>query len=201
MTIAAKPYLDYLDKEMTIMGVLSGFSFAAAALLAKESSLLSAIAHQALGSMANAYFVILGVLLMAGAGVSFYLQRSHLALRFEGLALWATGTLPAGESLGEVISGGDTWSFWIPYQLGIVLAIGSLFAYAGAALPSESDLRGSYGVLVLAAVLIIGAYIIGMRVLNDKAEFASNDAVAGASAKKRPRRRTRSARKLSRKAR
>jgi hypothetical protein len=31
-----KPYLDYLDKEMTIMGILSAFCVGAAALVARE---------------------------------------------------------------------------------------------------------------------------------------------------------------------
>jgi hypothetical protein len=78
-----KPYLDYLDKEMTIMGVLSTFCLAVPALFferiiaANEKS----IGHDFLNrlvSMGSIYMITASVLMLFAA-MYFYKQRSLLA--------------------------------------------------------------------------------------------------------------------------
>jgi hypothetical protein len=75
-----KAYLEYLDKEMTIMGILSTFCVVAASLVidrtagAEKTSYLATMiwAHQ-MG------YVLFGSSLLLAAGLFFYLQRSRLA--------------------------------------------------------------------------------------------------------------------------
>src|SRR6266542_7101379 len=82
-----KFYLDYLDKEMTIMGILSGFCVAVLALvvdkiaLAKDSPSLASLWSR----QENHWLIGLTALLLAA--LLFYLQRSYLAFYYGQIAL------------------------------------------------------------------------------------------------------------------
>jgi hypothetical protein len=119
MTLTPKPFLDYLDKEMTIMGILSGFCIAVIVLVvdkvagASQSSDLSTLwkdqaAHWAIGA---------GALLVAA--LTFYRQRSHLA--------WYYGQITLAEirvdekTLRKLLTDADSWETWLYYRYGFCI--------------------------------------------------------------------------------
>jgi hypothetical protein len=119
----AKPYLDYLDKEMTIMGILSAFSIAAPAavlgtLLSKDSGVSAQIWA---GQQA---FIAAGSALCAVAAFLFYKQRSLLAWYYGQLSLTeALGgqVIAVYEEVKEYLLMADSWQTWLSYCLGFTL--------------------------------------------------------------------------------
>ena len=87
---SAKPYLDYLDKEMTIEGILSAFCVAVGAVVFDR--ILGAKGDSASGLVAALqYFsypyVLAAIVGLMAAALFFYLQRSALAWRYGELSL------------------------------------------------------------------------------------------------------------------
>jgi hypothetical protein len=126
---SAKTYLDYLDKEMTIQGILSAFcvSFGAAAfdriLLAKAAEANTPLINN-LRTNANS-FVLAAIIAIMVAALFFYLQRSELAWLHGQLSLAVTrkmeniSTPPDGYSFEECLEIGDSWSLWNRYLFGL----------------------------------------------------------------------------------
>lgn len=110
----AKLYLDYLDKEMTIMGILSTFSVAAvAAILNKllsiedKQTMLQAIwAH-------GSYYISFASVLMLLSALCFYCQRSHLAWHYGQICLCLTRE-PSG--VNDQLDAAHSWETWIHYR-------------------------------------------------------------------------------------
>lgn len=73
-------YLDYLDEEMTIMGILSSFRVAAAALIFEVVGDAGSTKHYFFGHMSGQHMSALsiGSGFLIAAGVCFNLQRSKL---------------------------------------------------------------------------------------------------------------------------
>lgn len=133
MAVEPKPYLEYLDKEMFIMGILSAFSVAVATLPVEQVLSEKKSPVSQLFIMRDAH-VVAGILLALLAAFCFYLQRSHLA--------WYYGQIALAQSLGEVsphpigswLLQADAWDTWLRYQTGFIalsLSIAS-YVYAGA---------------------------------------------------------------------
>jgi hypothetical protein len=82
-----KAYLEYLDKEMTIMGILSTFCVAAAALLIDR---VGSAGHDSFfEGLAKSHIVqvLIGSGLLMLAGLYFYLQRSILAFFYGSICM------------------------------------------------------------------------------------------------------------------
>src|ERR1700688_1793386 len=82
----SQPYIDYLDKEMTIMGILSFFCVSVIGVVLKtifDSTLGGhGIDSQSLGGQAwlkGSYYITWGTPSLLAASLSFYRQRSRLA--------------------------------------------------------------------------------------------------------------------------
>lgn len=60
MAEKVKPYLDYLDKEMTIMGILSAFCVGTAGLVAKEVLKVSGEGQLFAACRGDFYYIITG---------------------------------------------------------------------------------------------------------------------------------------------
>jgi hypothetical protein len=109
-----KPYLDYLDKEMTIMGLLSGFSLALAALAVDR------IASAGVGVLAMMWPAS-GDLILAGSGTAllsafwFYRQRSLLASYVGQITL---AQLKSNQHVESLLVEADGWDTWVNYQRG-----------------------------------------------------------------------------------
>jgi len=124
-----KPYLEYLDKEMTIMGVLSAFSvalssFATEKIVGADKGFLRQLWD------ASGDHLIVGAGLAVIAAYFFYLQRSHLA--------WYYGQIALAESLGSKsavqvenwLASADCWDTWVRYHAAFAALTVSFAAYA-----------------------------------------------------------------------
>jgi hypothetical protein len=124
---AAKPYLDYLDKEMTIEGILSAFCVAVGAVvfdrvLGAQAETASNLV-KALQEFSYPY-VLAAIIGLLTAALFFYLQRSTLAWLYGQLSLAVTREMAHGtaqtdsSSFIEGLDTGDSWSLWNRYKFG-----------------------------------------------------------------------------------
>ena len=125
---AAKPYLDYIDKEMTIQGILSAFCVAAGAaafdrVLGANSSAGSGLIKHL--QSVSCLYVLAAITGLITAAVAFYQQRSDLAWLHGLISLAVTREMhglptPSDSySFTEGIDIGDSWSLWVPYKVGV----------------------------------------------------------------------------------
>lgn len=131
MRLDPEPYLRYLDKEMNIMGILAGFSAALAWLpterVADTTGFFGDVwrlgrVHMLMGAAAGLVACFL-----------FYLQRSHLAWLYGGIAL-AQVSNDESDSVDawlEVAKGWDTWRLYKTAFVAVLLAV-VLYAFAAA---------------------------------------------------------------------
>ena len=121
--VSVERYLTYLDKEMTIMGILSGFCIAALAasikaLTDKDAAIAGSLWH------GSPLCVVLGNVLLLLAGLWFYQQRSSLAWYYGQIALEDSG-YSTGTSLYQWLQYADGWDTWVTYQRGFLFLIGA----------------------------------------------------------------------------
>lgn len=134
---AVQAYVDYLDKESTLVGLLATFAVAAGALLlqttlgAKELTAASKLWNTTGGYISTA------AMSCAIAALAFYRQRSHLAYYIGQIALARTfGAAPPedqGEpslSVGELLHMANAWSTWSWYQVGWIFLATAAVAFA-----------------------------------------------------------------------
>ena len=114
-TASAKEYLDYLDKEMTIMGILSTFCVAAVALtldrignadLSKDTVFRRIWEH-------DSTFVLVGSGWLLLAALCFYLQRSLVAYYYGGISLSLNNPEGHPWSTATWLVEADAWAVWI----------------------------------------------------------------------------------------
>jgi hypothetical protein len=117
---ATKAYLEYLDKEMTIMGILSTFCVAAGSLVidrtagAEKTSYLAMIwAHQ-MG------YVLFGSTLLMAAGLFFYLQRSRLAHFYGSICMSIARPGSHYWDTRRWLLEAYSWATWLRYRLGFM---------------------------------------------------------------------------------
>jgi hypothetical protein len=130
MKIDPKGYLDYLDKEMTIMGILSAVSIAAPA------GILNAVLGEQSGArallwLAGRHFIVVGSAFCVLAAFYFYKERSGLAWFYGQICLVnALDDTPSGsDELRELIRGADSWESWWSYSWGFTLLVAGFTAY------------------------------------------------------------------------
>jgi hypothetical protein len=111
-----KIYLDYLDKEMTIMGILSTFSIVTLGFLAGKIVFTDAQPGKYNFWENSFLFCFLGFLGLAVAALAFYLQRSLLAWFYGQISLNMAKS--DFESVLENLNDADGWGTWIRYQIG-----------------------------------------------------------------------------------
>jgi hypothetical protein len=167
-----KPYLDYLDKAMTIMGILSAFCVGTAGLVAKEMLKVSGEGQLFAPCQEVFYYIITGSGLMVVAAAVFYWQRSRLAWYYGQVSLWATDASVSGRGLLEILQESDTWAVWIPYQAGLSLTAAGLLAYFIALLPVPEKYEVLYVVMltITAALVVVIVWIIRLRRDRDEGE-------------------------------
>jgi hypothetical protein len=170
-----KPYLEYLDKEMTIMGILSAVSVLApggilSALVAnvKDKGLALEIWN------AGGLFIVGGSMLCIVAALFFYRQRSRLAWFYGQICL--NETLAKGDLASrELILDADSWETWWSYSCGFTFLIAGfveyLLAFATLLLPTFvqwpsvhlhafEELFFSISLLVAALIAILQRYVL-----------------------------------------
>jgi hypothetical protein len=142
--INVDPYLTYLDKEMTIMGILSGFCAAALALAIKLlcTKQLPTLIHDVMTSAPVC--LSLGLMFLLLATLSFYRQRSLLAWYYGQIALEESGH-STGSTPREWLQDADGWDTWMQYQRGFLLLAGVIgeFLLAGIVVRLQSPCAGN----------------------------------------------------------
>ena len=135
----AKYYLDYLDKEMSIMGVLSTFSVAVPSILIERivSSSKESIAYSFLHSLIDngLSYLIISLALMFFTAACFYKQRSLLAWYYGQLSLEISLPKYTLRRVKEWLKDADSWETWIPYNIAFWILFFA-FIFFGLALAS-----------------------------------------------------------------
>ena len=125
---ATKTYLEYLDKEMTIMGILSTFSIAAAGLVIDRVG--SAQHDSFFGGLAGDHIVqvLIGSGLLMLAGLYFYLQRSTLAFFYGSICMSIAKRAGHNGDTERWLIEVDSWATWLRYRLGFLfLTLAAVF--------------------------------------------------------------------------
>jgi hypothetical protein len=123
--VKVERYLTYLDKEMTIMGILSGFCVATLAASIKVFTSKDASAAQLLWQ-ACPLPILLAHAMLLFAALAFYRQRSLLAWYYGQIALEDSG-YSTGCGLYLWLANADGWDTWINYQRGFWFLAGAFF--------------------------------------------------------------------------
>ena len=129
-----KEYLEYLDKEMTIMGLLSTFSVLVVGLA--MNSVLGA-EHGELKNLwpQGHWYLLGGSLWILVAALMFYRQRSLLAYYYGQIALChVQGASGEFENVKSALADADAWITWLFYQTGFASLIVGVFGYGMALL-------------------------------------------------------------------
>lgn len=178
MAVEEDKYLGYLDKEMSIMGILSTFCVAVPALIlerlasaAKESDLA------AIWGRGETYFWIASALMLISAAL-FYKQRSLLAFYYGRISRGEPPT--RNTSVPNYVTWqdwADSWTTWIPYHAGFWVGAGAVLEYAIAFLSVKGSIWawGAAPLLALAAGLAMMVIIQKDRPIR----FSDNPWVAG----------------------
>ncbi|MGA2604263.1 MAG: hypothetical protein ABSG14_08545 [Verrucomicrobiia bacterium] len=153
-------YLEYLDKEMGIMGVLSTFCLAVPSLFFERVATADpkAMGHDFLASLwsSGLWFLIWGSALMFGSAACFYRQRSRLAWYYGQIALELSLPGYTGRTVDEWLKKADSWDSWIPYQCGFWMCVSAVCEWGLAMLSvyvCEVEQWGSIAALVVVALL------------------------------------------------
>jgi hypothetical protein len=115
MPIKSGPYLDYLDKEMTIMGVLSAFSVTVAGLSVTQTAGAEETSRMRPIWESNPELILVGAAASLVSGLLFYRQRSLLAWYYGQLVLSEIRE-DEGQPL-KMLSEADGWTTWIQYRV------------------------------------------------------------------------------------
>lgn len=111
-----KPYLEYLDKEMTIMGVISAFCVGASALVIERAAAAAKGTPLSLLWNSGRTHLVLGSACLLAAALFFYRQRSLLAFYYGQICLsvspYQTEVASTYDGLKEV----DSWATWLHYR-------------------------------------------------------------------------------------
>ena len=169
-----KLYLDYLDKEMSIMGILSTFCFAVPALILERVTTATNNFLADLWISGNSYFLVASVFMLLSASL-FYKQRSVLA--------WYYGQISLKENLPNYVKpakeqwlqDADSWGTWIWYKIAFYLIFFSTFEYGVAFgsyyCPSIQENKISY-ILFPFIILIISVSLV--IIVNLKYKYQDN---------------------------
>jgi hypothetical protein len=125
MSVNVERYLTYLDKEMTIMGILSGFCVATLAASIKVFTSKDASAAQLLWQVCPLPILLAHAMLLFAA-LAFYRQRSLLAWYYGQIALEDSG-YSTGCDLYQWLANADGWDTWINHQRGFWFLAGAFF--------------------------------------------------------------------------
>jgi len=128
-------YCDYLDKEMTIMGLLTAFAVAVPALVLDHVAGAKESEQPTLYCMWQTEQVMLaaGSLGFFLSALCFYLQRSALAYYYGQLRLSLTEARDEKFPTKRILERADSWSAWLSYNAAFALLI-LAFALYGMAL-------------------------------------------------------------------
>lgn len=126
----SQKYLEYLDKEMTIMGILSAVCVAAPAGILNLVLQNNSYAKSLLWDPCK-FFIVLGSVLCVLSAMLFYKERSLLAWYYGQICLTEamTNEQTAPSKLREWLRDADSWETWLPYSWGFTSLVGGFAEY------------------------------------------------------------------------
>ena len=159
-------YCDYLDKEMTIMGLLTGFSVLVPALVLDRLAGASEREQTALFDMWAREQTVLGVASICFflAALAFYLQRSQLAYFYGQLRLSCTEARYPNVTTKDILRDADAWSAWIRYQAAWALLIAGFVLFGVALFAKDYSSTHPWFVTTAVAVPCVGYILLNCKV-------------------------------------
>jgi hypothetical protein len=170
--LKSKAYLEYFDKEMTIMGILSAFGVGLAALALERTAAAENGTPLAEVWRNSNDCIAAGSAAALLAGLFFYLQRSRLAWYYGQIVLHEINEPSDQPGLKRWLAEADAWDTWFRYQTGFILLSLSViflgFAGARAIVPSlqsvcSMPLLAGLGSVCLFIVLVLRRQLIVHR--------------------------------------
>jgi hypothetical protein len=164
-------YLEYLDKEMTIMGILSTFSVAVVALVldrvgsagaANKESFFYVLWHgleSHYGQAGQALYIVIGSFSVSLSALLFYSQRSMLAWFYGQISLSIESPEINGIDTEDWYRDADSWATWTLYQLAFTALILGFVLYGYAIVRAVGLLAPPSGVfwsLIILTVIVQG---------------------------------------------
>jgi len=127
-SIDTKDYREYLDKEMSIMGILSAFSVLTAggvlsAIMASDKSPAEALWRS------ESPLVTAGAVFCVLAASFFYKQRSDLAWHYGRLCLKEADNGLVDLTIPELLKEADSWATWWPYSVAFTSLISGFIGF------------------------------------------------------------------------
>jgi hypothetical protein len=121
--IDPKPYLDYMDKEMTFCGIITTFSLACVLfMMDKMFSSIKTNDTTIQIDFKSIYFLMSIISLVIAAFLLFKL-RANLAYNYGQISLEITSKGFTGKPIESWLKDVDSWEFWNPYFYAIALII------------------------------------------------------------------------------
>jgi hypothetical protein len=122
-------YLEYLDKEMTIMGILSTFCVAVAALVIDRVG--NALPNTLFARLLTADLieVLTGAGLIMVAALYFYLQRSLLAYFYGSICFSLISGQKSEWNSHQWLDEASSWAAWLRYRLGCMFLAIAFFVF------------------------------------------------------------------------
>lgn len=154
---AYKVYLEYLEKEMTIMGVLSVFvALAVAGILDKTIGAPSGTSFGADLWNNQPTLISLGSASLLMAALLFYRQRSDLAFWYGQIAISLTAGKYDEPTTAQLIHDVDVWSAWRKYYWAFAFLTLAFCLFAMALIAHLNDLtETAISLATLAAVVFV----------------------------------------------
>jgi hypothetical protein len=154
-----KAYLEYLDREMTIMGILSSFCIAVVALVLKSVAGADSTSGWLFHDLSNHRMVevSLGCAFLVLAAFCFYLQRSKLALTYGAICMAYAHHDPEHWEGDRWLIEADSWDLWLRYRTGFMLLSMSAIVFSLAVCRSEGFDPGWLRPLETASLILIMA--------------------------------------------
>jgi hypothetical protein len=158
--IDPKPYLDYMDKEMTLCGIITTFSLACVLfMMDKMFSSIKATDTTIQIDFKSIYFLMSIISLVIAAFLLFKL-RAELAYNYGQISLEITSKGFTGKSIENWLKDVDSWEFWNPYFYAIALIICAFIQIAVFLLINFYKISlDYYWSLLVFGFSIIGGYI------------------------------------------
>lgn len=155
---STKQYLDYLDKEMTIAGILSTFSVALAAGCVEFPATAQAGTYLAELFLSSKSFIWFGSgMMMLSAGL-FYWQRALLAHDYGQISLSLSLGEHTGKTTEEWMKKADSWPTWIPHDCGIIFVVYASIEYALGIISHDFNFDKCCPIFLLLATAVMSVF-------------------------------------------
>lgn len=157
-----KIYLDYLDKEMTIMGILSTFCVASLLVAVNSFILPGKDCKTNVYWDQSPWYCSLGLAGLLGAALSFYRQRSQLAFYYGQISL--NLVRKKNKEVDDLLEMSDSWAAWNFYKSGFGFLSISFCQFALVLINNKIRTIQHWQSLIAWAIVFVFMFIFGIVV-------------------------------------